>query len=61
LEDIETLGVVEVYRRLKGAYPHKVTLNALYGLQAAVPGVHWLALPPEMKEELKAQASQLRG
>lgn len=58
LEDIEALGVVEVYKRLKEAYPHKVSLNALYGLQAAVLGIHWLALPPEMKAELKAQVSE---
>jgi hypothetical protein len=55
LEDIEAAGVVEVYQHLKEAYPHKVTLNALYGLQAAVLGIHWLALTPAMKEELKAQ------
>jgi DNA transformation protein len=60
LEDIEALGVVEVYRRLKQAYPHKVSLNALYGLQAAVLGIHWLALPPEMKAELKAQVEDLQ-
>lgn len=58
LEDIEALGVVEVYKRLKAAYPHKVSLNALYGLQAVVLGIHWLALPPAMKAELKAQVSE---
>jgi len=58
LEDIEALGVVEVYKSIKEAYPHKVSLNALYGLQAAVLGIHWLALPPEMKAKLKAQVSE---
>lgn len=60
LEDIEALGVAEVYKRLKEAYPHKVSLNALYGLQAAVLGIPWLALPPDMKAELKAQVEDLR-
>jgi DNA transformation protein len=58
LEDIEALGVVEVYKRLKEANPHRVSLNALYGLQAAVLGTSWLALSPDMKEELKTQAGE---
>ena len=58
LEDIEALGVVEVYKRLKRAYPHKVSLNALYGLQAAILGIHWNALPLDMKAELRAQAEE---
>ena len=58
LVDLEALGVVEVYKRLKRAYPHKVSLNALYGLQAAVLGIHWNALPLDMKAELRAQAEE---
>jgi DNA transformation protein len=55
LDDVEAIGVVEVYRRLKDAYPHKVTLNMLYGLQAAVLGIPWQALTPDMRAELRAQ------
>jgi DNA transformation protein len=55
LEDVEAVGVVEVYRRLKEAYPREVTLNMLYGLQAAVLGIPWQALTPDMKAELRAQ------
>jgi len=58
LVDLEALGVVEVYKRLKRAYPHKVSLNALYGLQAAILGIHWNALPLDMKAELRAQAEE---
>jgi DNA transformation protein len=57
LENVEALGVIEVYRRLKERFPEKVTLNALWGLQAAVMDIHYLQLPPEVKaallEELK--------
>lgn len=53
--DLEDLGAVEVYKRLKAAFPHKVSLNALYGLQGAILGIHWNALPPDMKADLKAQ------
>jgi DNA transformation protein len=59
LEDVEALGVIEVYRRLKRSRPHQVTLNALWGLQAALLNIPWTALPPDMKAELKAQVEAL--
>lgn len=59
LEDIETLGAFEVYRRLKASRPHQVSLNALWGLQAAILNIHWTALPPDMKADLKAQVEAL--
>jgi DNA transformation protein len=55
LEQIEQEGVVEVYRRLKMHFPQNVSLNLLYALQAAVLNIHWNALPPELKAELRAQ------
>lgn len=56
--DLEDLGAVEVYKRLKAAFPHKVSLNALYGLHGAILNLHWNALPPDMKAELKAQVQE---
>jgi DNA transformation protein and related proteins len=53
LEDIEELGVIEVYQRLKLAYPEKVSLNALWALQGAVLNILWNQLPESMKEDLK--------
>jgi DNA transformation protein and related proteins len=53
LKDIETLGVIEVYQRLKLAYPEKVSLNALWALQGAVLDIPWNQLPESMKENLK--------
>jgi DNA transformation protein and related proteins len=55
LEDIETLGVVEVYERLKLAYPEKVSLNAMWALQGAILDIPWNQLPESMKEKLKQQ------
>jgi len=55
LEDLEAIGAVEAYRRLKAARPTEVTLNALWGMQAALLNIHWNALSPEMKDDLKAQ------
>jgi DNA transformation protein and related proteins len=53
LEDIEELGVIEAYQRLKLAYLEKVSLNALWGLQGAVLNIPWNQLPESMKEDLK--------
>jgi DNA transformation protein len=55
LEDLEAIGAVEAYRRLKAARPTEVTLNLLWGLQAALLNIHWNMLTPEMKADLKAQ------
>lgn len=53
--DLEDMGAVEAYKRLKALYPDKVSLNALWGLQGAILNLPWNMLPPEMKAELKAQ------
>lgn len=53
--DLEDLGAIEAYERLKAAYPHKVNLNALWALQAALLDIHWREISPEMKEGLKAE------
>ena len=55
LDDVMKLGVVETYRRVKAAYPEKVSLNLLYGLQAALLDLPWNELPPDIKQELKQQ------
>ena len=54
-DDVVKLGVVETYKRVKAAYPEKVSLNLLYGLQAALLDLPWTELPPDIKEELKRQ------
>jgi len=55
LDDVARLGVVETYMRVKAAYPEKVSLNLLYGLQAALLDLPWNELPPDIKTELKRQ------
>jgi DNA transformation protein len=56
VEHLRSLGAVEVYRRLKFMMPERVNPNALYGLEAALRGCHWLALPADVKEALRGQA-----
>jgi hypothetical protein len=59
LEDVANIGVVESYLRVKSAYPDKVSLNLLYGLQAALLDIPWDKLPPDIKAELKSQVEGL--
>ena len=58
LDDLASLGVVETYKRVKRAYPEKVTLNMLYGLQAALLEIPWHELPADIKAELRRQAGE---
>ena len=60
LDDVAELGVVETYRRVKAAYPDKVSLNLLWGLQAALLDLPCAAreLPPDIKEELRKQVEK---
>jgi DNA transformation protein and related proteins len=55
LADLEDLGAVEAYKRVKALYPERVSLNLLYGLQAALFGIRWTDLTPNMKADLRAQ------
>ena len=59
LDDVANIGVVETYLRVKAAYPDKVSLNLLYGLQAALLDLPWNELPPDIKAELKRQVENL--
>jgi DNA transformation protein len=58
LDDVAKLGVVETYKRVKAAYPEKVSLNLLYGLQAVLLDIPWNELPPDIKFELKRQVEE---
>ncbi|HQU34998.1 MAG TPA: TfoX/Sxy family DNA transformation protein [Anaerolineales bacterium] len=58
LDDVARLGVVETYKRVKAAYPEKVTLNMLWGLQAALLDIPWNELPLDIKEELRRQVEE---
>lgn len=56
VSDLKALGSVEAYRRLKFMLPRRVTLNALYSLEAALRGCHWLDLPQDVKAALQQEA-----
>ncbi|HLF72889.1 MAG TPA: TfoX/Sxy family protein [Anaerolineales bacterium] len=58
LDDVVRLGVVETYKRVRAAYPEKVSLNLLYALQGALLDLPWNEVPPDIKEELKQQVEE---
>lgn len=55
-EDIDRLGSVEVYRRLRDSRPG-VTLNALWGLESLLLGCDWRDLPAERKAEPRREVA----
>ncbi len=58
LDDVARVGVVETYKRVRAAYPDKVTLNMLRGLQAALLDLPWNELTPDIKAELRRQLEE---
>ncbi len=52
LEDLERVGTVEAYRRVKEIEPKKASLNLLWALQGAVMELHWIDVPDEVKQQL---------
>lgn len=58
LREVAELGVVDTYRRLRAAYPEKVSLNLLYAMQAALLDLPWNELHPDIKKELRRQVGE---
>jgi hypothetical protein len=56
--ELEALGAVEAYRRVKEAYPAQTSLNLLYALEGAILDVTWSDLPPALRERLRAAAER---
>ena len=57
LEELDALGSLEAYRRLKAAHPARVTIVALYALEAALLDIPWTNLPLDMRERLRQAAN----
>lgn len=52
-EQIQELGAIEVYKRMKRAYPKWTSLNLLWGLEGALNDMNWRDITPERKAEFK--------
>lgn len=57
--ELRSIGSVEAYRRLRFMLARRVSLNALYALEAALRGCHWLDLPSETKTLLQQEARMI--
>jgi len=51
---MEKLGSIAIYRLLKER-GYNVSLNLVYGIEAALLDIDWRDLPPEMKAELRKE------
>ncbi len=55
LKDLKQAGSVLTYQMLKEKYPKKVSLNLLWGVEAAIRDMDWRELTAEDKAALKSQ------
>jgi DNA transformation protein len=55
VDALRALGAVEAYARLKFRFGREITLNALWGMDAALAGIDWRSLSDRRKSELKEQ------
>lgn len=55
--ELREIGAVEAYRRIKSRNIN-VSKVMLYALQGALMDVHWNDLPPDLKNQLVAEAEQ---
>ena len=55
---LEQVGPVEAYKRVKEAYPGDTSLILLYALQGAIWGIHWNEVPTEVKARLREEAGE---
>ncbi|MEO6395264.1 MAG: TfoX/Sxy family protein [Devosia sp.] len=54
-DQLRALGSVAAYRKLKFRFGREVTLNTLYGLEAAIRDVHWRRIDAEIKAMLRRE------
>ncbi|MEE8331899.1 MAG: TfoX/Sxy family protein [Acidimicrobiia bacterium] len=51
--DLEEMGSVTAFRRIKERFPAETSLNLLYALEGALLDLPWDDLPTGVKEELR--------
>ena len=56
IADLEEIGSVAAYRRVKESFPADTSLNLLYALEGALLDLPWDGLPVGVKEELRTAA-----
>ena len=58
LQELQALGAVETYARLRFRFGNKITRNMLHALAGALASVDWRMLSLEHKAELDGQAEE---
>ena len=56
--DLQKIGAIEAYHRLKFRFGKEITLNALYAMHAALINCHWREITGEIKTQLRQQAEK---
>lgn len=57
-QQLREVGALEAFRRLRRAFPRRITLMCLYALQGALLDCHSGELPPEVKDQLRQMAGE---
>jgi hypothetical protein len=57
LGDIQALGAVETYSRLRFAFGSAVTRNALHAIEATIRDIDWRDLPSDVKTRIDDEAA----
>ena len=55
IEDLERVGAVEAFRRVRELHPDRASRNLLWALQGALMDIHWSDVPDEIKQQLVQQ------
>ncbi|MDD9953572.1 MAG: TfoX/Sxy family DNA transformation protein [Candidatus Woesearchaeota archaeon] len=55
-EDVERMGVVAAYKKVKAKFPEKVSFNCLFALAAGLQDRDWRSLSEQEKTKLRRQA-----
>lgn len=58
--DLAAAGSVAAFARLKFRFGRRVSLNALYAMEASLRGCDWRAIDAETKHDLKASYEALK-
>jgi DNA transformation protein len=58
IRDLRKVGAIHAYKILKDRYPRRVSLNLLWGLEAANRDVDWRELTAQDKATLKKALHQ---
>lgn len=54
-DQLKQVGSIPAYKQIKEMYPDRVSLNLLWGLEAAVRDIDWRDLSDKDKAKLKEQ------